>query len=86
MMKTLLMTWLAVSRFPRPDFESGYQYPELSYAVPYENCWNALDVVLLIGLMSLVAWAAYKKRTRGPIIITSVISVAYFGFFRGGCV
>lgn len=77
---------MAVSRFPRPEFESGYQYPELEYAVPYENLWNVLDVLLLVGLMCLITWAAYKKRTRGPIILTSLISVAYFGFFRGGCV
>ena len=83
-MNTLLMTF--VSRFPRPEFESGYQYPEQAYAVPYESFWNVVDIVLLIGLMSLITWAAYKKRTRGPIIITSLISVAYFGFFREGCV
>lgn len=83
-MNNLLM--LIVSRFPRPEFESGYQYPEREYFVPYENFWNALDIVMLVALMSLITWAAYKKRTRGPIIITSLISVAYFGFFREGCV
>lgn len=83
-MNNLLM--LIVSRFPSPEFESGYQYPEREYFVPYENFWNALDIVMLVALMSLITWAAYKKRTRGPIIITSLISVAYFGFFREGCV
>ncbi len=83
-MKNLLM--IIVSRFPRPEFESGYQYPERDYFVPYETFWNVLDIVLLVALMSLITWAAYKKRTRGPIIITSLISVAYFGFFREGCV
>lgn len=76
----------AVSRFPKPDFESGYQYPEVSYAIPHERLWNVVDVVLLVVLLGVVAWAVYKNRTRVPIIITSVISIAYFGFFRGGCV
>ena len=76
----------AVSRFPKPDFESGYQYPEVSYAIPHEHLWNVVDVVLLVVLLGVVAWAVYKNRTRVPIIITSVISIAYFGFFRGGCV
>ncbi len=76
----------AVSRFPKPDFESGYQYPEVSYAIPHEHLWNVVDVVLLLVLLGVVAWAVYKNRTRVPIIITSVISIAYFGFFRGGCV
>ena len=76
----------AVSRFPKPDFESGYQYPEVSYAIPHEHLWNVVDVALLVVLLGVVAWAVYKNRTRVPIIITSVISIAYFGFFRGGCV
>ena len=76
----------AVSRFPKPDFESGYQYPEVSYAIPHEHLGNVVDVVLLVVLLGVVAWAVYKNRTRVPIIITSVISIAYFGFFRGGCV
>ena len=43
----------AVSRFPKPDFESGYQYPEVSYAIPHEHFWNVVDVVLLVVLLSV---------------------------------
>lgn len=75
-----------VNRFPRPDFESGYQYPEYSYAVPNELLWDVLDVVMLVLLMGIVTWALYRRRTRGPVFWTSVVSVAYFGFLRGGCV
>lgn len=75
-----------VSRFPRPDFESGYQYPEYSYAVPNEALWDTLDVLMLLLLLGIVTWALYKKHTRGPVFWTSIVSVAYFGFFRGGCV
>ena len=35
--------------------------------------------------MSFVSWALIKKQVRWPVILTSVISVAYFGFFRQGC-
>lgn len=76
----------AQNRFPKPDFESGYQYPELSYAVPNETLWVWLDIFMLILLMGIVTWAVYKKHTRRPIFWVSVISVAYFGFFRSGCV
>ena len=84
----LLAGWkaAAISRFPRPDFESGYQYPEYTYAVPNEMLWDIIDVAMLLILMGIVTWALYKKRTRGPILWSSVVSVAYFGFFRGGCV
>ena len=76
----------AQDRFPKPDFESGYQYPELHYPVTSETLWMAIDVVVLVAMMSFVAWAVIKKRTRKPIIWVSLISVAYFGFFRKGCV
>lgn len=76
----------AQNRFPKPDFESGYEYPDIRYAVPDESLWITLDIVLLILLMAIVAWAVIRKRTRKPIIWVSVISIAYFGFFRSGCV
>lgn len=76
----------AQNRFPKPDFESGYQYPEITHPIPNEALWTSIDLVLLVLLMSIVAWAVLKKRTRQPIIWVSIISVAYFGFFRSGCV
>jgi len=74
------------NRFPKPDFESGYTYPEQDYIVPNEALWAYIDVALLVLLMSFVAWAVIKKQVRRPVILTSVISIAYFGFFRDGCV
>ncbi len=76
----------AQNRFPKPDFESGYQYPDISYALSNEPLFLYIDIILLIALMSFVAWAVIKKQTRKPIIWVSIISVAYFGFFRSGCV
>jgi polyferredoxin len=76
----------AQARFPQPDFYSGYEYPDVNMPVASEAMWQTVDIVLLVALMSFVAWAVIKKRTRKPIIWTSIISVAYFGFFRHGCV
>jgi len=76
----------AQDRFPKPDFESGYDYPERHYIVPNEALWSYIDIAMLVLLMSFVAWAVIKKQVRWPVILTSVISVAYFGFFRYGCV
>jgi ferredoxin len=75
-----------MNRFPKPDFESGYQYPVFNYLVPGETILVALDLILLVLLMSLVAWAVIRKRTRKPVFWVSVVSVIYFGFFRSGCV
>ena len=77
---------MAVARFPKPDFTSGYEYPNIVHGIPNELFWNILDVVLLVGMMSLVVWAAYRKRSRSIIFSMSLVSVLYFGFFRSGCV
>lgn len=82
----LLVVANSQSRFPKPDFESGYQYPEIIYPTTNESLLVTIDIVMLIALMGIVAWAALKKRIRWPIIWVSVISIAYFGFFRAGCV
>ncbi|MDR2809677.1 MAG: 4Fe-4S binding protein [Tannerellaceae bacterium] len=74
------------NRFPKPDFESGYQYPTFRYPVPNETVWMVVDLLLLTLLMSLVAWSVIRKRKRAPVILTSIFSVGYFGFFRTGCV
>jgi formate hydrogenlyase subunit 6/NADH:ubiquinone oxidoreductase subunit I len=76
----------AQNRFPKPDFESGYQYPVFRYPVPDETVWTVVDLVLLALLMGVVAWAVIRKKKRAPVWLTSVFSVAYFGFFRTGCV
>lgn len=79
-------TVIAQNRFPKPDFESGYTYPEIVHPISNEAMWTTIDIVLLIVLMCIVTWAVIKNRTRKPIIWTSIISIAYFGFFRSGCV
>lgn len=76
----------AQNRFPKPDFESGYQYPDITYPIPNETLWSVVDILLLVVLMGIVAWAVIRKRTRKPVLWVSVISVAYFGFYRHGCV
>jgi len=77
---------MTMNRFPKPDFESGYQYPIFHYALPNETLWLVIDLTLLVLLMSIVAWAVIKRRTRRPVIAVSLVSVLYFGFFRNGCV
>jgi len=83
---TIATTGWAQNRFPKPDFTSGYQYPDIRHAIPNENLWIVIDIVLLVLMMGIVSWAALRKFDRKPILWVSIISVAYFGFFRSGCV
>lgn len=76
----------AVARFPKPDFESGYQYPNIEHPVPMEQILNIVDLVLLVLMMGVVAWAIHRKQSRKAIFSVSLVSVIYFGFVRSGCV
>ena len=76
----------AQNRFPKPDFESGYLYPEQPFVAPNEALWAYLDVAILVLLMGFVAWAIIKKRVRWAVTLVSLLSVIYFGFIRHGCV
>ena len=76
----------AIARFPKPDFTQGYQYPEIVHEVPWESFWSWMDLVLMCLLMGMVVWAIHFRKSRRIIIGVSLVSVAYFGFFRTGCV
>ena len=80
------MNTFLVARFPKPDFMSGYQYPEIVHGLPYETFWSWMDVAVLIIMLSIAAWAVHKRRSRSVLFTESIISVLYFGFYRSGCV
>ncbi len=85
-----MLIWHAVlfaqDRFPRPEFESGYEYPKHQMPLQRSLVWEYIDVAVLIGALSLASWLALIKRSRQGLVWLSVFSLAYFGFFREGCV
>ena len=86
----LIFIWHSVlyaqQRFPRPEFESGYNYPTQQLINQRGPVWEYMDVAVLIGALLVTAWLALKKRSRQGIIWVSVFSLAYFGFYRQGCI
>ncbi len=85
-----MLIWHAVlfaqDRFPRPEFESGYEYPANQMPLQRAQWLEYFDVAVLIAALSLSAWLALKKRSRQGLIWMSVFSLAYFGFYREGCI
>jgi len=85
-----LLTWhvvlFAQDRFPRPEFETGHAYPTNQMPVPRSPLLQYLDVVVLIGALALTTWLALKRRSRQGLVWMSVFSLAYFGFYREGCI
>ena len=86
----LLLGWhlaiFAQDRFPRPEFETGHVYPTNQYALPRAPVWEYVDVAVLIASLIVTTWLALKKRSRRGLIWMSVFSLAYFGFYREGCI
>lgn len=72
-------------RFPRPEFSSGYQHKEMELP-PAALTPPALDVILLVLLTGATAWAVLRRRSRNWVLVLSLVSLAYFGFYRQGCV
>ena len=76
----------AIQRFPKPEFESGYVQPNTLTPNPRAEALAILDVVVLISTLSVITWMVLKKRNRDGVFWISIFSIAYFGFFREGCI
>jgi len=87
----LLFIWHSVlfaqqQRFPRPEFEGGYTFPTHQFLNQRGPIWEYMDVAVLVGALLVTAWMALKKRSRQGLIWVSLFSLAYFGFYRQGCI
>jgi ferredoxin len=77
---------LSVQRFPPPQFETDHTIPTAT-TPPARSQWlGALDVAVLLAALSLASWLVLKKRSRKWIVVLMLFSLAYFGFWRKGCV
>ena len=76
----------AAERFPPPDFGPSYVYPASSQAPPRMGWLSWVDTGALVLALALAAWIALRRRSRRGMIWLSLASLAYFGFYRKGCV
>lgn len=76
----------AVERFPQPDFETGYTLPVADQPSP-RGAWLAyLDTGVLLAALVLASYLAVRRRSRRGMFVLVIFSLAYFGFWREGCV
>lgn len=73
-------------RFPKPEFESGYEQPSTVTPEPRALALEYFDVLVLLVVLSLATWLALKKRSRQGILWLSIFTLLYFGFYRNGCI
>jgi NosR/NirI family nitrous oxide reductase transcriptional regulator len=69
-----------------PDFGGVYSFPTPTHPEPRDSWIRALDVVMLAAGLGLGAWLILKRRTRNGVMLLSIGTIAYFGFYRKGCI
>ncbi len=73
-------------RFPKPEFSTGYEQPSTVVPEPRALALEYLDVAVLLIVLSLTTWTVLKKRSRQYVLWLSLFTLAYFGFYREGCI
>ncbi len=85
----IIFTFVAINaqqRFPKPEFESGYEQPDVTTPEPRAVALEFVDVLVLIAVISLATWFILKRRSRRGVLWTTVFTLLYFGFYRNGCI
>lgn len=85
-MAGLVVPALGAERFPPPEFSGGHELPTLTVPAPEPRSAGWVDVAVLAVALGIASWLSLKKRSRRGIVILSLASLAYFGFWRRGCV
>ena len=81
-----VMTAFAEQRFPPPDFENGYRLPVSSTPAARLLWLQYADAGVFIVCLGVALWLIYKARSRRGLFWLSLFSLAYFGFYRKGCI
>ncbi len=69
-----------------PDFGGVYSFPTPTHPEPRTAWVRILDIALLAGGLGLGAWLILKRRSRSGVMLLSMGALAYFGFYRKGCI
>jgi len=82
----LCATAFGVERFPPPQFESDYSLPTPTVPSPRPDLYDYLDTIVLVAALALASYLVLKTRSRRAVFALMLFSLAYFGFYRKGCV
>lgn len=82
----MVINVFAIQRFPKPEFENGYSQPSTQIPLPRGIFFEYLDVLVLLISLSVTTWLVLKKRSRNGVLLMTIFSILYFGFYRNGCI
>lgn len=77
---------LAQYQMSPPEFGDTYSFPSPEHPEPASEFLRFLDVGLLALALVLATKLVYKDRSRKGMTLLSIGSIAYFGFYRKGCI
>jgi len=69
-----------------PDFGGTYSFPSPTHPEPRDTWVRTLDVAMLVTGLGLAAWIILKRRSRDNLLLLNIGTIAYFGFYRKGCI
>ena len=76
----------AAVKVAQPTFTSNYVMLTHPAPAPRAGVRELVDVAALLLALSTAAYLALKARSRRGIFVLTLFSLAYFGFWRKGCV
>jgi ferredoxin len=82
----LAVNAFSIERFLPPQFEGGYVSPQLTAPSPRAGEWPMIDAFVLIASLAVSSYLVLKRRSRPAVFGLMLFSLAYFGFYRKGCV
>lgn len=87
MLLLLLLAGMAQAEpSPPPQFESGYSLPLTEQPPPRAAIMEYVDLSALMLAIVVAMLLAHRWRSRRGLLLLSMASLAYFGFYRDGCV
>jgi len=76
-----------VETAPQPEtIGGGYHTPAVQKPLPRDSVLQVLDVAILAAAMGISIWVVIRRRNRKWAVALTIASLAYFGFYREGCV
>ena len=73
-------------RFPPPEFESGYRFPQTTSPAARSAVYEYVDAAVLLATLLLATYLILKRRSRRAVYALMIFALLYFGFWRHGCI
>lgn len=74
------------ARFPRPELPQAYVVPAQRDPPARPSWLEYMDAAVLVLALLLASWLVLRRRSRIGLFVLMLFSLAYFGFYRRGCV